>query len=58
MNIQYVGWSDDSSWLSKNHTPVDQEDLRTPVKARLETSYEEQIDMPLIRFDDIPDLVF
>lgn len=42
-----------SNWLSKNYTPVDREQLRSFVKARLKTFCEEEVDVPLILFDDV-----
>lgn len=46
-----------SNWLSKNYVPVEREELRTFVKARLKTFCEEEIDVPLILFDDVLDHV-
>lgn len=46
-----------SNWLSKNYIPVDREQLRSFVKARLKTFCEEEVDVPLILFDDILDHV-
>ncbi|KAG9253399.1 dynein heavy chain, N-terminal region 1-domain-containing protein [Emericellopsis atlantica] len=42
-----------SNWLSKNYVPVDREQLRDFVKARLRTFCEEEVDVPLILFDDV-----
>ncbi|KAK7218812.1 hypothetical protein V2G26_006815 [Clonostachys chloroleuca] len=42
-----------SNWLSKNYVPVDREQLREFVKARLKTFCEEEVDVPLILFDDV-----
>lgn len=42
-----------SNWLSKNYVPVDQEDLRDFVKARLRTFCEEEVDVPLVLFNDV-----
>ena len=42
-----------SNWLSKNYVPVDREQLRDFVKARLKTFCEEEVDVPLILFDDV-----
>ncbi|KAI7931816.1 dynein heavy chain [Pyricularia oryzae] len=42
-----------SNWLSKNYVPVDREQLRDFVKARLKTFCEEEIDVPLILFNDV-----
>lgn len=42
-----------SNWLSKNYIPVEQEQLREFVKARLKTFCEEEIDVPLILFNDV-----
>jgi dynein heavy chain 1, cytosolic len=42
-----------SNWLSKNYSPVDREQLREFVKARLKTFCEEEVDVPLILFNDV-----
>ena len=42
-----------SNWLSKNYVPVDREQLRDFVKARLKTFCEEAVDVPLILFNDV-----
>ncbi|KAK4143340.1 dynein heavy chain, N-terminal region 1-domain-containing protein [Dichotomopilus funicola] len=42
-----------SNWLSKNYMPVDREQLREFVKARLKTFCEEEVDVPLILFNDV-----
>ncbi|KAI9896991.1 hypothetical protein N3K66_008013 [Trichothecium roseum] len=42
-----------SNWLSKNYVPVDREQLRDFVKARLKTFCEEEVDVPLILFNDV-----
>ena len=42
-----------SNWLSKNYVPVDREQLREFVKARLRTFCEEEVDVPLILFNDV-----
>jgi dynein heavy chain 1, cytosolic len=42
-----------SNWLSKNYVPVDRQQLRDFVKARLKTFCEEEVDVPLILFDDV-----
>ena len=42
-----------SNWLSKNYMPVDRDQLRDFVKARLKTFCEEEVDVPLILFDDV-----
>ncbi|EMR09626.1 hypothetical protein PNEG_02210 [Pneumocystis murina B123] len=42
-----------SNWLSKNYMPVNKELLRDYIQARLKTFCEEEIDVPLILFDDI-----
>ncbi|KAL2754348.1 hypothetical protein ACRALDRAFT_1041995 [Sodiomyces alcalophilus JCM 7366] len=46
-----------SNWLSKNYVPVDREQLREFVKARLKTFCEEEVDVPLILFNDVLDHV-
>lgn len=46
-----------SNWLSKNYVPVDREQLRDFVKARLKTFCEEEVDVPLILFNDVLDHV-
>ncbi|KAK4163181.1 dynein heavy chain, cytoplasmic [Cladorrhinum sp. PSN259] len=42
-----------SNWLSKNYVPVDRDQLRDFVKARLRTFCEEEVDVPLILFNDV-----
>lgn len=42
-----------SNWLSKNYVPVDRGQLRDFVKARLKTFCEEEVDVPLILFNDV-----
>ena len=42
-----------SNWLSKNYVPVEREQLREFVKARLKTFCEEEIDTPIILFNDV-----
>jgi len=46
-----------SNWLSKNYIPVEREQLREFVKARLRTFCEEELDVPLVLFDDVLDHV-
>ncbi|KAK4989517.1 dynein heavy chain [Elasticomyces elasticus] len=42
-----------SNWLSRNYIPVEQGQLRDFVKARLRTFCEEEVDVPLILFNDV-----
>jgi len=42
-----------SNWLSKNYVPVSRPQLRDFVKARLHTFCEEELDVPLILFNDV-----
>jgi dynein heavy chain 1 len=42
-----------SNWLSKNYVPVERDQLREFVKARLKTFCEEEVDVPLILFNDV-----
>ena len=42
-----------SNWLSKNYVPVEREQLREFVKARLRTFCEEEVDVPLVLFNDV-----
>ena len=42
-----------SNWLSKNYVPVGRDQLRDFVKARLKTFCEEEVDVPLILFNDV-----
>jgi dynein heavy chain 1 len=42
-----------SNWLSKNYVPVNREQLRDFAKARLKTFCEEEVDVPLILFNDV-----
>ena len=46
-----------SNWLSKYYVPVEREQLRDFVKARLKTFCEEEVDVPLILFNDVLDHV-
>lgn len=46
-----------SNWLSKDYIPVDREELRDYVKARLKVFYEEELDVPLVLFDEVLDHV-
>ena len=42
-----------SNWLSKNYIPVEREQLRDFIKARLKTFCEEEVDTPIILFNDV-----
>ena len=42
-----------SSWLSKKYQSVDKEELRSFVGSRLKVFYEEELDVPLVIFDDV-----
>ena len=42
-----------SNWLSKHYVPVEREQLRDFVKARLKTFCDEEVDVPLILFNDV-----
>ena len=42
-----------SNWMDKNYVPVDREELRHYVKARLKVFYEEELDVPLVLFDEV-----
>jgi dynein heavy chain 1 len=42
-----------STWLSKDYIPVEREELRDFVKARLKVFYEEELDVPLVLFNDV-----
>ncbi|RMX44013.1 hypothetical protein pdam_00012965 [Pocillopora damicornis] len=46
-----------SNWLSKDYMPVEQEELRDFVKARLKVFYEEELDVPLVLFNEVLDHV-
>ena len=46
-----------SNWLKKDYLPVDQEELREYVKARLKVFYEEELDVPLVLFNEVLDHV-
>lgn len=46
-----------SNWTSKNYIPVDREVLRDYTKARLKIFYEEELDVPLVLFNDVLDHV-
>lgn len=42
-----------SNWLRKDYLPVDREELREYVKARLKVFYEEELDVPLVLFNEV-----
>ncbi|KAK3755600.1 hypothetical protein QZH41_017589, partial [Actinostola sp. cb2023] len=42
-----------SNWLSKDYVAVEQEELRDFVKARLKVFYEEELDVPLVLFNEV-----
>ena len=42
-----------SNWLSKDYVPVEREELRDFVKARLKTFCDEEVDVPLVLFNDV-----
>ncbi|KAK7504322.1 hypothetical protein BaRGS_00004626, partial [Batillaria attramentaria] len=46
-----------SKWLSKDYVPVEREVLREYTKARLKVFYEEELDVPLVLFDEVLDHV-
>jgi dynein heavy chain 1 len=46
-----------SNWLSKYYVSVDREILREFTKARLKTFCEEEVDVPLVLFNDVLDHV-
>ncbi|XP_060804539.1 dynein heavy chain, cytoplasmic isoform X3 [Amyelois transitella] len=46
-----------SNWLSKDYIPVERDQLREYVKARLKVFYEEELDVPLVLFDEVLDHV-
>lgn len=46
-----------SNWLSKHYVSVDREVLREFTKARLKTFCEEEVDVPLVLFNDVLDHV-
>lgn len=46
-----------SNWTSRNYIPVDRETLREYTKARLRVFYEEELDVPLVLFNDVLDHV-
>ncbi|KAJ2157684.1 dynein heavy chain [Coemansia sp. RSA 552] len=46
-----------SNWLTRNYVPVDREELREYTKARLRVFYEEELDVPLVLFNDVLDHV-
>ncbi|THH28428.1 hypothetical protein EUX98_g5757 [Antrodiella citrinella] len=46
-----------SNWTSKFYIPVDREVLREYTKARLRVFYEEELDVPLVLFNDVLDHV-
>jgi dynein heavy chain 1 len=46
-----------SNWTSKDYVPVNRELLREYTKARLRVFYEEELDVPLVLFNDVLDHV-
>jgi dynein heavy chain 1, cytosolic len=46
-----------SNWTSKYYVPVDREVLREHTKARLRVFHEEELDVPLVLFNDVLDHV-
>lgn len=42
-----------SNWLSKDYMPDNRAELRDYVKARLNVFYEEELDVPLVLFDEV-----
>lgn len=42
-----------SNWLSKDYVPVDREQLREYVRFRLQVFYQEELDVPLVLFDEV-----
>ncbi len=46
-----------SNWTSRNYVPVDREQLREYVKARLRVFHEEELDVQLVLFNDVLDHV-
>lgn len=42
-----------SKWIRKQYLPVGQDELREFMKTRLQTFYEEELDVPLVLFDDV-----
>ncbi|KAI7942887.1 hypothetical protein MJO29_012731 [Puccinia striiformis f. sp. tritici] len=46
-----------SNWTSKNYISVDRDELRDYSKARLRVFYEEELDVPLVLFNDVLDHV-
>jgi dynein heavy chain 1, cytosolic len=46
-----------SNWLSKDYVPVERDALREYVKARLKVFYEEELDVPLVLFNEVLDRI-
>jgi dynein heavy chain 1 len=46
-----------SNWTSRNYLPVDRDQLRDFTKARLRVFHEEELDVPLVLFNDVLDHV-
>ena len=46
-----------SSWLTKDYNPVKRDDIKAYIGARMRTFCEEEIDVPLIPFDDVVEQV-
>jgi dynein heavy chain 1 len=46
-----------SNWTSRNYLPVDRDQLREFTTARLRVFHEEELDVPLVLFNDVLDHV-
>lgn len=46
-----------SNWLTKDYLPVEREELRDYVQARLKVFYEEELDVSLVLFNEVLDHV-
>jgi dynein heavy chain 1 len=46
-----------SNWMTQNYMPVNREELKDFVKARLRVFYEEELDVPLVLFHEVLDHV-
>jgi len=44
-----------SDWMKKEYVRVERDELRNYVKARLKVFYEEELDVPLVIFDEVLD---
>lgn len=56
MNSSAAVYTESWFWM-QDYIPVEQEELRDYVKARLKVFYEEELDVPLVLFNEVLDHV-